>query len=444
MKKIIFFLILVSAIIIPVLAFDSANKIVYEKDGIIFLINSDGKNEVRLIEGYNPIWSPDGKKILYLTKRPDSSSFGMGISSEMVGNDVNVINTDGSGKVTILKDIAFVIRGDDPPQISYSPEGKIAFSYYRVCKGDECEILGSATDDNEKVKKINTEKEFQEYHFFKSGHIGIIDDTGRNFLHLTNTSDVFYMGEFESGNCYLGNYEDHSAGQPHECTRIESNPIFSPDGKKIVYNGVGGITIKNSDGSNPVIILNNENPFLEGWSPDGKSILLTIYDKGQTNIYSMQSDGTGLTKLRGGASPKWSPDGKIIAYKDGGLWTINGDGTEAKNILKETGSSYEQSFSWSPDSKKIVKTGVERAPDEVSGLVLVNLTGGVEKINDAGGNDPKFSPISSTGSGSLPGFGNSGQSSSNSKQSPGFGGIIAIGGLIGSMILCSFPFKKNL
>lgn len=98
-------------------------------------------------------------------------------------------------------------------------------------------------------------------------------------------------------------------------------------------------------------------------SPDGKTIAFTITfynvdeNKGSTNIWLVNSDGTNLRELLGAKSgksePKFSPDGKKLAYiyKDQ-LWFCNPDGTDDKQITNlYSGVS---GIVWSPDSKKIL------------------------------------------------------------------------------------------
>lgn len=423
-KQVFLVLVLFSVFFAPALASNNVEKIVYESDGIIYTINSDGTDEKRITEGFRPIWSPDGKKILFLTK-PAASS-GQGENSE--GLDIKIINSDGTGKITIVKDI---FLNTWRTTISYSHDGKIYFDYTRVCKDTDCETLGSATED---MKKLWGSQ--KDYYYDTSGHIGVVTDTGDSFTHLTKTSEVVFFGSSEQrwgGGCKI------PMGQKENfveyCTKSESNPILSPDEQQIAYEGGdGGLKIKNIDGSNEKLIyapnIQTEDVYLTGWSPDGATILFNDARSGY--IYRINKDGTSLTKLTKGGSAKWSPDGKYIAYINnyGNLGIMRPDGTGQKEIFQAKGFS----FDWSPDSEKIV----------VDGPRIVYLTGEVEKIGNGKGQNPKWSPVSSTGTSSLPIIGNSGQSSSgNSLPTPGFGGIIAVSGLTVTMILGSVYFRKN-
>ncbi len=97
-------------------------------------------------------------------------------------------------------------------------------------------------------------------------------------------------------------------------------------------------------------------------SPDGKRVAFTIgvVDKAANRtinqIYVMNVDGSNqqqITKAAGSSSsPRWSPDGKHIAYAHGGqIWTMEPDGDGREQITKlSTGGGQPV---WSPDGKWI-------------------------------------------------------------------------------------------
>ncbi|MEG4228974.1 hypothetical protein QUA35_23020 [Microcoleus sp. N9_B2] len=98
-------------------------------------------------------------------------------------------------------------------------------------------------------------------------------------------------------------------------------------------------------------------------SPDGQQVAF-IKDK---NIYKMNSDGSGLTKLTqspgeytsGGMELVWSPDRTKIAFFSGTypkqqIYTINAGGTNLKNLTNNPQNEvYNVKLFWSPDSSRI-------------------------------------------------------------------------------------------
>lgn len=121
-------------------------------------------------------------------------------------------------------------------------------------------------------------------------------------------------------------------------------------------------------------------------SPDGKQIVFVMdrpdwkANRRVGHIYRINADGTGQVQLtfgeRGESSPRWSPDGKTIAFlarrdndNHNQIYLLHIDGGEARRVTNHP--SAPSNLTWSPDGKSIwflatdAKTEQEREKDRL-------------------------------------------------------------------------------
>jgi Tol biopolymer transport system component len=135
-------------------------------------------------------------------------------------------------------------------------------------------------------------------------------------------------------------------------TRNESDPQFSPDGKRIAFSsdrsGSTEIWVCDSDGSNPVQLTSFDGPHIvsPGWSADGEQIVFTSRPKGNVDIYIISSKGGAPRRLTNDPAfdtvPSFSRNGRWIYFcsKRSGqmqVWKMPSSGGDAVQVTRKGG-----------------------------------------------------------------------------------------------------------
>ena len=179
----------------------------------------------------------------------------------------------------------------------------------------------------------------------------------------TATADVYVVGEIivassraapnTPGKLQLYAVERSNLAQLTKLTSASdttsaSDPAFSPDGSRIAYvsqrDGNAEIYVMNADGTGATRVTND--PQADGrpsFMPDGQSLVFNSWrTAGRSQIWVVNVDATGLTQLTRdsvNSSPAVSPDGQTIAYvssrnKDQDIWLMNRDGTNQRQFTR--------------------------------------------------------------------------------------------------------------
>lgn len=310
--------------------FQKESNLIYERNGGIFGMLSDGSDTVRIsstdvnlkvdIDGSNPI-SPDGSMLmtfdvnrgLTLVKL-DGSGFSMPVSSEAYyagwspdGNKILYVKKATSSS---LSDI-YVVNSDgtNPQNITQSPanyrsprwtnDGRIVFIFSASNAAFELAIIDA--DGNGRTSVA-------------TGVEAISD------FRLSNTSNkVAINGQMPNSNqrgIYTLNLDGSSLTL---LTEVNSRRIhdWSPDDSKLLYTTqnaaeeLWNVFVISTDGNGtPVNLSNRTNASDKGWNPSwsitGSEVVFSIRDFSNLrgyDIYKANADGSELTNLTNYSEP---------------------------------------------------------------------------------------------------------------------------------------------
>ncbi len=213
-----------------------------------------------------------------------------------------------------------------------------------------------------------------DYIAFYSMNLYITDIYGNHLERLTNAEEMMDR-PFEwlpdghriaftrnavgniSTTVYLWDINTHTETLFYSASNIPVHPNWSPDGRQIIYTLfqreplTAQIYVSDADGDNAVRLTTDDETLYYGprWSPDGSKIVFftafpdqyvqTIYSLG---IYIMNNDGSEIQQLTDmdAYNPVWSPDGNFVAFGaivDGqfDIFVINVNNHELRQISND-------------------------------------------------------------------------------------------------------------
>jgi Tol biopolymer transport system component len=331
-----------------------------------------------------PSWSPDGSKITFYRRERDTDGNGLMTTDDY--EELWVMNADGSNSIQVSADggdkwgrwwspdgrkLAFMTRARD-----MSGDGKVDYSddEVYVVEADGSGLVNMIDGMSENVGFVAWTPDSQRLIIE-----GRLDTNGDGQVDYKDDNAVYSVGSDGSGLTRLS--------QPDTTAYAGSSAYLSPDGARLTLvarrdsNGDGQIDYKdamelyvmNLDGSGLLALTeDNVDDWFEAWSSDGRKVAFRKQDGGEYiyNLYTVNPDGLGTVRLTDHPSHKrsvlWAPDGSKIAFAvfsedtDGNGRLTYGDkeaawlvGAEGGPIVKLTDLHGDVSYSWSPDSQRL-------------------------------------------------------------------------------------------
>ena len=373
---------------------DTQRQLSLSPDGKLVAFDSDGQIYVASVEtgdirqvtkngGISPSFSPNGKKIAYLTPpiRQDNPPRRI--------NEVWVISSEGENPIKVSGELNENLSSKRP---TWSPDGRmIAFGRINMKEKLSSEVcLVSIPDQG---SPIASPVQIKLPLFSRDFMIGWTPDNKIGLLLETPYHEYVYTVSVDGG----------KVKQVSPLNKLAGIPKWSPDGEQIYFRWTGGgLGSVSSEGGdvrvhNGLERLRNETGLFTIYpgagnsvSPDGKFVVFSAGTANDgPNIYAIPVEGGEPKKITSGdryrGYPCWSPDGKWIAYLAhesfddekyiAAIFKIPREGGEAQKITTASDNVTAGGFDWSPNGKTIAYFS-KKSNTSAGTLNLVPIAGG--------------------------------------------------------------------
>ena len=393
--------------------------------GTIWIANADGSNPRKIRETNEPYalsWSPNDDRLAFVEGNLLYVYSGVQFGN-MAPSRVLVVDRDGRD-ATLLTDS---LHQSVSPVWSSDGDGVFYVSnvrgsrdlYYQRVRGTKPDGVAQRLTSGLKIHGIaattgnriaysawTTNVTIWSLPFPRSGPVSV--SNAHSIMSTTESIEVVRLspdGQWlafdsdRSGNMDIYKMRVDGTGLQELTTNPADDfrPSWSPDGREIAFHswrsGNRDSYVISADGSSERVIASGPaHEFGGTWSPDGSQIAFESDRTGQIEIYVVSSKGGTPRRLTtGGASlPRWSPDGKFIAYTvtatntpgvpaDAPLRIIPAEGGPVRAI--SVPASFGELVAiegWSADGKKLYFRVI--APNGDRDIAEASLDGGTPSV----------------------------------------------------------------